>query len=80
MSAWTTTQGTKFFQQVERATTSLPICKTQEGLNPLEKKICIFGQELLGAMGNDLPLVFGRMVRKNGEQFPVDPRKFFASR
>lgn len=39
--------------------------------NPLEKTFCIFGQELLEAMGSDLLLVFGRVVRKNGTAVPI---------
>src|SRR5262249_45414180 len=35
--------------------------------NPLEKTFCIFGQELLGAIGNHLPLVFGKVVRRDGK-------------
>jgi hypothetical protein len=35
--------------------------------SPLEQTLCIFGQQLLEAMGNDLPIVLGSMVRKNGK-------------
>jgi hypothetical protein len=35
--------------------------------NPLEKTLCIFGSQLIEAMGDDLPQAFGRVVRKNGK-------------
>jgi hypothetical protein len=35
--------------------------------NPLEQTLCIFGRELLEAMGDDLPIVLGSVVRKNGK-------------
>ena len=39
--------------------------------NPLEKTLYLFGEELLEAMGHDLPLVFGRVVRKNGKAVSI---------
>lgn len=35
--------------------------------NPLEKTFCVFGQELLDAISNDRPLIFERVVRKDGK-------------
>ena len=34
--------------------------------NPVERTICIFGEELLAALGDDMPAVFGSAVRRNG--------------
>jgi hypothetical protein len=39
--------------------------------NPLEKTLCLFGGELLEAMGNDLPVVFAGLVRRNGRAISI---------
>lgn len=39
-------------------------------VNPVEKTICVFGEELLAAMGDDTSSVFGRIVRRNGTSVP----------
>jgi hypothetical protein len=35
--------------------------------NPSEQTLCVFGQELLEAMGNSLPIMFGSVVRQNAK-------------
>jgi hypothetical protein len=39
-------------------------------VNPVERTICIFGEELLAAMDDDTSSVFGRVVRRNGTSVP----------
>ena len=39
-------------------------------VNPVERTICIYGEELLAAMGDDMPTAFGRVVRRNGTAVP----------
>ncbi len=39
-------------------------------VNPVERTICVFGQELLAAMGDDTSSGFGRAVRRNGTSVP----------
>jgi hypothetical protein len=34
--------------------------------NPVERTLCIYGEDLLAALGNDLPRMLGNMVRKDG--------------
>ncbi len=43
-----------------------PRCRT-----PLEKTLCLFGEELLEAKSNDLLLVFSSVVRKNGKAVAI---------
>ncbi|HYV36146.1 MAG TPA: DUF2716 domain-containing protein [Gemmataceae bacterium] len=36
--------------------------------NPLERSICLFGQELLDAINSKWPTFFGKLVRRNGDR------------
>jgi hypothetical protein len=40
-------------------------------VNPVERTVCVFGDELLAALGDDLPTVFGKVVRRNGIEVVV---------